>query len=593
MLPPNFPTNSFIFVLTTASRLIREVASALTFLHGIGLVHCDLKPENLMLSSKSDSEASIKLVDFGCSELLPGFGSSASFGTASSNSGLFVRNSGGTIAYSPPECFADKPTKIADTLDMWSLGIILHIMLTGVHPLDEQGDASDEYLTERLRTLKKPPLKKEFTEHLSPSAIDLLSKLLEPDPSKRLRAHEMLEHSWVRGETARSAVIAGSDEKLAKVRKFRSKIERKVFQQLMHWSDKRKRKESSQQSESLVEMAFKSLSNEENGFLTRDENSTEADDDENNVMTLSAFSDLLGENMQNKYFPAGHVIFSEGDRGEYMYFLNSGTCEVSTKSGFQHTLEHGDTFGEGGLITENGTRSATIKTKTPVHAIQIDRECFQKYLLGSDSALALMIKEKVNKRRFGRAEFIIGNQNDLEIRHFAKDDRIYSRGDKPDAMYYVADGTVAIRSDGHTVYHANPGMLHGVQAFFMNRPREAEAVCVSNGCSLRVMSAEKFAKLDKEIPELRRSLVELALRREFQRAIVRKLNSSFSTMNLRDIFDSIDMDKSGKLNCEEIRCLLQHLKVTVSDDELKMMLETLDLDKTGVVNFEEFTTLFA
>lgn len=49
-----------------AARLIREVASALAFLHGVGLVHADLKPENLMLTSKNKDEATIKVVDFGC-----------------------------------------------------------------------------------------------------------------------------------------------------------------------------------------------------------------------------------------------------------------------------------------------------------------------------------------------------------------------------------------------------------------------------------------------------------------------------------------------------------------------------------------------
>ena len=54
-----------------AARLIREVASALSFLHGIGLVHADLKPENLMLTSKNKDEATIKLVDFGCAGEFP------------------------------------------------------------------------------------------------------------------------------------------------------------------------------------------------------------------------------------------------------------------------------------------------------------------------------------------------------------------------------------------------------------------------------------------------------------------------------------------------------------------------------------------
>ena len=53
-----------------AARLLCDVASALAFLHGIGIVHTDLKPENVMLSLNPESinneQASVKLVDFGC-----------------------------------------------------------------------------------------------------------------------------------------------------------------------------------------------------------------------------------------------------------------------------------------------------------------------------------------------------------------------------------------------------------------------------------------------------------------------------------------------------------------------------------------------
>ena len=53
-----------------ASRFLREVASALAFVHGINVIHADLKPEHLMLSNSNASDAVVKLVDFGCAEVL-------------------------------------------------------------------------------------------------------------------------------------------------------------------------------------------------------------------------------------------------------------------------------------------------------------------------------------------------------------------------------------------------------------------------------------------------------------------------------------------------------------------------------------------
>lgn len=585
-----------------ASRLIREVASALAFMHGIGLVHCDLKPENLMLSNKTDS-ACIKMVDFGCTEYLASFQSQVNEQFANHfyeheamdlEGHDRIRSSGGTIAYSPPESFnSDAP--VDAPLDMWALGIILHIMLTGIHPFDPNGDADDETLKARISLMEKPPLDTPDTEHLSPSAIDLLNRLLEPDPSKRLKAHEMLEHSWVRGETALSDIIADSDQKLSKFRKFRSKIETQVFQELMNWADSKNRSDPCKNGESLVEKAFKSLDKDSKGFLTVQDISKDraGDGDEITPMTLSNFSELLGENMQNKYYPAGHVIFRQGDRGEHMFFLNSGTCEVTTKDGFHHILKHGDTFGEGGLINENGKRSATIKTLTPVHAIQIDKKSFVKYLMGSESALALKIKEKVNKRRFERAEFIIGHQRDLDVLTASSGQKIYSHGDKADSIFFVVDGTVDVRHDGHLVYHSRPGELLGVQSFYFHRSRDADAVCVSDRCCVKAMSAAQFKELATNMPEVQQAVHEMALRREFQRAIVRKLKTSFSSTNLREVFNAIDLDKNGTLNRDELRDLLTHLDESVSEDHVNLLIESLDLDSTGSINFEEFTTLFA
>jgi serine/threonine protein kinase len=130
------------------------VASAIDFLHGIGLVHCDLKPENLMLSAKNES-ASIKLVDFGGSEMLPGFDDlDLQQQQQLPSPRTRPRKTGGTtVAYCPPEALKNVDAQVDPALDMWSLGVIVYIMLTGVHPLDFDGQFVP---TNRLHVMPPP-----------------------------------------------------------------------------------------------------------------------------------------------------------------------------------------------------------------------------------------------------------------------------------------------------------------------------------------------------------------------------------------------------------------------------------------------------
>lgn len=114
-----------------AARLVREVASALAFIHGLDTVHGDLKPENLMLSTENPSDAVIKLVDFGCAQVTADDSDfCAIMGETDFNS------AGKTPAYCPPEVLDTtiKQTRLDPSMDMWALGVILYIMLTGTAP---------------------------------------------------------------------------------------------------------------------------------------------------------------------------------------------------------------------------------------------------------------------------------------------------------------------------------------------------------------------------------------------------------------------------------------------------------------------------
>ena len=75
-----------------------------------------------------------------------------------------------------------------------------------------------------------------------------------------------------------------------------------------------------------------------------------------------------------------------------MYFINSGSVEVySKKDGFSTVLQSGNFFGEGALLHPQKIRSGSVRCVTPVHAIQISREYFEKYIATEEGRQTLHI----------------------------------------------------------------------------------------------------------------------------------------------------------------------------------------------------------
>jgi serine/threonine protein kinase len=333
------------------------------------------KPENLMLSTENTSDAVIKLIDFGCAQV-----------TASDKEEPGVV--GLTAAYSSPEMLRLPPKqrkRIDPPLDMWALGIILHIMLVGCHPFDVVGDAPDTEIAKLVKAHKTPPTLKEKSElnsHLSDSAMDLIRRLLEWDPKKRITAAEMLQHPWVRGDTAKTDKISGSDKKLSKFRVFKSSLEAKVFADFVSADTEDEPMDVVSKRTSLIERSFRKLDEEQKGkkpccsrgcmdalmahtiscgnkgFITAKDlkrltgsSGLGADGDsagkENEALSLSEFSSLLSDNMKDRYFPRDHILFKEGEIGNSMVFVNSGKLEVTTKDGYVVEVHAGSFVGEG------------------------------------------------------------------------------------------------------------------------------------------------------------------------------------------------------------------------------------------------------
>ena len=114
---------NFEITETRAKTLSHQIATALYYLHSFGVAHRDLKPENILMVD-SNFDAQIKLVDFGLSK---------TFGPGETCSEPF-----GTLCYVAPEILLQKPYD--RSVDCWSFGIIIYLMLSRHLPFDSNDD---------------------------------------------------------------------------------------------------------------------------------------------------------------------------------------------------------------------------------------------------------------------------------------------------------------------------------------------------------------------------------------------------------------------------------------------------------------------
>lgn len=155
-----------------AAKLFFQLMSAVNYLHQQHIVHRDLKPENIML----DDANFIKLIDFGTAREF--------------EAGAKMKNCHGTPYYIAPEVLSES---YDEKCDIWSAGVILYILLTGVPPFNGSND--DEILNsvrEAKLNMKIPQF-----ENVSAKAKDLIQKMLTRNPKSRPSAKEVLEHSWM------------------------------------------------------------------------------------------------------------------------------------------------------------------------------------------------------------------------------------------------------------------------------------------------------------------------------------------------------------------------------------------------------------
>jgi len=159
-----------------ASRIMQQLFSALAYLHENGIVHRDLKLENLLLVKESDPELTLKLADFGLSKLY---------------SGKALQTACGTPFYVAPDILLGDG--YTEGVDMWASGILLYVLLSGRLPFAADTDAELFKLIMAGDLVWKSP---QF-DTVSAEAKDLISKLVVVDPETRYTAKQALDHPWI------------------------------------------------------------------------------------------------------------------------------------------------------------------------------------------------------------------------------------------------------------------------------------------------------------------------------------------------------------------------------------------------------------
>ena len=166
--------------------LCRDVVGGLKFLHGVGYLHRDIKPGNILY--KDTPELHLKLADFGWSKKNP----SNLKGSSDLMSSVRHSNDCGTENWKAPELFQEEP-QYSRRSDMFSCGIVLHYLLSGKkHPFESQTKAGKSPTTQE--NIKDGNMT--IAEELNAEAHDLVKQLLSSDKGKRPSASDALKHPY-------------------------------------------------------------------------------------------------------------------------------------------------------------------------------------------------------------------------------------------------------------------------------------------------------------------------------------------------------------------------------------------------------------
>merc|ERR1712166_1224204 len=181
-----------------AAILMKQLLSCIGYCHSHGIVHRDLKPENVLLEASKDF-GEVKVIDFGTAQPF--------------KAGQKLSETIGTPYYIAPEVLAKKYNK---ECDIWSLGVMTYIVLSGIPPFN---GASDDDI---MKAIKKGSFdfNNAVWKGISADAKDFITQLLTYSPERRPTTAQALEHKWIKTQSAMKSDSAATNNALGNLVNF-------------------------------------------------------------------------------------------------------------------------------------------------------------------------------------------------------------------------------------------------------------------------------------------------------------------------------------------------------------------------------------
>ena len=242
-----YDTEQSNYTEENAARIMHQLVDVTAYLHNRGIVHRDLKPENMLFESRHP-ESPIKIIDFGLARhfrVKQGTSHStdkpkgggydvgasgkrdkrgwSSIHTPDGYETQMMRTQCGSPAYCAPEIC--KGRDYNELVDVWSLGVIMYVLLSGVPPFYDDDSHDMESMIKSGDYTFEPPYESTWPD-VTTGAKELIASALETDPKRRVNINDFLKNHWLYNNTRKSLQIT---QRLAQIQRSKRNW-RKAFQ---------------------------------------------------------------------------------------------------------------------------------------------------------------------------------------------------------------------------------------------------------------------------------------------------------------------------------------------------------------------------